>query len=107
MAKQRLDLSNFADAESSRNNTAITGIIIMNVILALAYLIEVVKGARTIASYAIVAICCILPVVLCLVFYARKKNEKFLHFPSFILLLTFYLYNQILEILFCMKYVLF
>ena len=48
MAKQKLDLSNLMDAESSRNNTAITGIIIMNVILALAYMVEVLKGARSI-----------------------------------------------------------
>lgn len=104
MEKQRLDLSNLADAESSRNNTAITGIIIMNVILAIAYLIEVVKGARTIASYAMVAICCILPVVLCLVFYARKKNSRVIRYIGgigFMCLYAYIMFTTTTDIAFC------
>ena len=104
MAKQRLDLSNLTDAEISRNNTAITGIIIMNVILALAYLIEVVKGARTVASYAVVAICCILPVVLCLVFYTRKKNSRAIRYIGgigFMFLYAYIMFTTTTDIAFC------
>ena len=43
MVKDKLDLSNLINAESSRNKTAIIGLAIMNIILSLAYLIEVVK----------------------------------------------------------------
>lgn len=104
MAKQKLDLSNLVDAESSRNNTAIVGIIIMNVILALAYLIEVVKGTRTIASYAIVALCCILPVVLCLLFYARKKNSRAVRYIGgigFMCLYAYIMFTTTTDITFC------
>mgnify|MGYP003291689559 CR=1 FL=1 len=104
MVKQKLDLSNLVDAESSRNNTAIVGIIIMNVILALAYLIEVVKGTRTIASYAIVALCCILPVVLCLLFYARKKNSKAVRYIGgigFMCLYAYIMFTTTTDITFC------
>ena len=104
MAKQKLDLSNLVDAESSRNNTAITGIIIMNVILALAYLIEVVKGARTIASYAVVALCCFLPVILCLVFYVRKKNSRAIRYIGgigFMCLYAYIMFTTSTDITFC------
>ena len=61
MKKQQMDLSDLINAESSRNNTAITGLIIMNMILLAAYLVEVLKGARSILSYGVVAVLCVLP----------------------------------------------
>ena len=57
--KQKMDLANKKIAEQSKNKTAMIGVIIMNVVLALAYLIELVKGARAAGSYAIVAALCI------------------------------------------------
>ena len=104
MAKQKLDLSNLIDAESSRNNTAITGIIIMNVILALAYMVEVLKGARSIASYAVVAVCCILPVVLCLMAYGRKKSSKAVRYIGgigFMCLYAYIMFTTTTDISFC------
>ena len=104
MAKQKLDLSNLMDAESSRNNTAITGIIIMNVILALAYMVEVLKGARSIASYAVVAVCCIFPVVLCLMAYGRKKSSKAVRYIGgigFMCLYAYIMFTTTTDIAFC------
>ena len=104
MAKQKMDLSNPVNAESSRNNTAITGIIIMNVILALAYLIEVFKGARTIGSYAIVLLFCILPVVLCLGVYAKKKSSKAIRYIGgigFMCLYSYIMFTTSTDITFC------
>jgi len=104
MAKQKLDLSNLVDAESSRNNTAITGIVIMNVILALAYLIEVVKGARSIASYAVVALCCFLPTMLCLIFYAKRKSSRAIRYIGgigFMCLYAYIMFTTSTDITFC------
>ena len=104
MAKQKMDLSNLVNAESSRNNTAITGIIIMNVILALAYLIEVFKGARTIGSYAIVLLFCILPTVLCLLVYAKKKSSKAIRYIGgigFMCLYGYIMFSTSTDITFC------
>ena len=55
MGKVKMDLSIASNAEISKNNTAMTGVFIMNLVLAIAYLLEVVKGARSMGSYAVVA----------------------------------------------------
>jgi len=77
--KQKMDLANKIIAEQSKNKTAMIGVIIMNVVLALAYLIELVKGARAAGSYAIVAALCIVPSVLAIIVYARKKEITNVH----------------------------
>ena len=104
MAKQKMDLSNLINAESSRNNTAITGMVIMNVILALAYLIEVIKGARTIGSYAIVLAFCILPIVGCFLVYAKKKSSKAIRYIGgigFMFLYSYIMFTTTTDITFC------
>ena len=72
MQKTRLDLADRKNALQSMNNTALVGITIMNVILAVAYLIGVLKGARTIGSYLIIAALCIIPSVASILLYLRK-----------------------------------
>lgn len=99
-----MDLSNLINAESSRNNTAITGMIIMNVILALAYLIEVMKGARTIGSYAIVLTFCILPIVCCLLVYVKNKSSKAIRYIGgigFMFLYGYIMFSTTTDITFC------
>ena len=54
--------------------TAMTGIFIMNFVLVAAYLIEVLKGARTITTYSIIAVLCIAPCILAAIVFARKKE---------------------------------
>ena len=97
MMRQKLDLSNLMDAESSRNNTA-------NVILALAYVIEVLKGARTIASYVIVALCCVIPMVLCLMVYVGKNSSKAVRYIGgigFMCLYAYIIFTATTDITFC------
>ena len=55
MAQKNLDLANEKVAMQVRNKTAIIGMTTMYMVLALAYVLEVVKGVRTIGSYLIVA----------------------------------------------------
>jgi len=82
MQKVGLDLSVKSNAVQSMNKTALVGITIMNVVLALAYLIEVVKGVRTIGSYALIAALCIVPSVLAIVTYLKKKDSELIRYIS-------------------------
>ena len=74
MKEIKIDLSNHQLAEGSRNKTALIGVCIMNLVIALAYLVEVAKGSRTIGSYAIVATLCLLPSILAIAAYLKKKD---------------------------------
>jgi len=47
-----------------RNKTAVTGITIINVVLALAYLIELVKGERNVLEFLIIAFLTIAPCII-------------------------------------------
>ena len=75
MQKTGLDLADRKNALQSMNNTALVGITIMNVILAVAYLIEVLKGTRTMGSYLVIAALCIVPSVVSIMLYLRKKDS--------------------------------
>ena len=76
MQKNKVDLSEKKYAVQSMNKTAMIGIYIMNAVLALAYAIELIKGARAPLSYAIVALLCILPCVIAQCIYMKKKDSK-------------------------------
>lgn len=104
MAKQKMDLSNLVNAEISRNRTAITGIIIMNIVLALAYLVELLKGARTVGSYALVAILCILPTLLCILAYGKKKDTRSIRYiggVGFMFLYGYIMFTTSTDLAFC------
>ncbi|TCL56618.1 methyl-accepting chemotaxis protein [Kineothrix alysoides] len=106
----QLDLTDERVAEQSRNYTAIVGVCIMNAILAAAYLIEVLKGARTIGSYAIVAACCILPSILAILAYFKKKETKAVRYITsvgFSLLYTYILFTSYTSLSFCYVIVIF
>lgn len=75
MQKTNLDLAVKKNADCSTNKTAMTGIYIMNAVLALAYAVELLKGARSPLSYAIVALLCILPCIISQLFYRKKKDS--------------------------------
>ena len=104
MQKTNEDLSVRSNAVQSMNKTALVGITIMNVVLALAYLIEVVKGARTIGSYAIVALLCIVPTVLAFLAYFRKKDAlmvRYIQGIGFSLLYTYVMMTTSSDLTFC------
>ncbi len=104
MKQAKIDLSNLVNAEGSRNKTAMIGVTIMNVVLALAYLLEVVKGAREIASYAIIAACCLLTCIVSFILYAKKKNAKSIRYVlgiGFLILYTYIMFTTTTDLTFC------
>lgn len=92
MQKKDLDLSVKSNEVQSMNKTALIGITIMNVVLALAYLIEVVKGTRDIGSYLLIAALCILPSVVSILIYNRKKDSDKVRYISGICFAVLYGY---------------
>ena len=110
MSQKNLDLSNENIAMQVRNKTALIGISIMDIVLALAYLLEVVKGARTIGSYLIVAALCILPVILSFMAYAHSKDTKAIKYIPTLFFGVFYAYVLLTttsDLTFCYVLVLF
>ena len=104
MGVTKLNLADEKQALQSRNMTAITSGTIMNMVLALAYLIEVFKGSRSIGSYAIVATLCILPCVLCVAAYQQKKETRIVRYISaigFLLLYTYIMATTTTDMAFC------
>lgn len=76
----QMDLADALVAEQSRNKTAVVGVSIMNAILAIAYLLEVVKGSRSIGAYAFIAVFTILPSVLAALMYMRQKESTVIRY---------------------------
>lgn len=74
MEKVKIDLANKTNADASRNKTALLGVTIMNLVICVAYVVEVVKGARSIGSFAILAATCIVPIIAAVAFFLRKKD---------------------------------
>ena len=110
MAQKNLDLSNKSIAMQVRNKTAIIGVSTMNMVLALAYALEVVKGARTIGSYLIIAALCIVPIVLSLIAYSRKKDTTLVRYfctVCFGMLYTYIMLTTSSDLTFCYVFVIF
>lgn len=104
MEKGKLDLSIKENAEISRNQTAITGICIMNLILAAAYGLEVIKGARTISSYMIVLLFSIVPAAVCVMFYMKKRDSfsvRYIGGIGFLLLYSYVMFTTTTDLTFC------
>lgn len=76
MKREKEDLSLKSVAMSSTNKTAITGMIVMNLVLALAYVIEVVKGARGFGGYLVILAMCAVPSVLAVIAFLKKNNTR-------------------------------
>ncbi|MBR5800377.1 MAG: hypothetical protein IKY23_10000 [Lachnospiraceae bacterium] len=90
MKDVKLDLSVREIADKSRNKTALIGLTIMNLILAAAYFIEVLKGARTIGSYAFIAACVIVPTILGWIAYLKKPETRAVRYVMGIGFMLFY-----------------
>lgn len=102
--KTQLDLSDLKQADRSRNKTAVICMVITNFILALAYLLEVVKDARSILSYSIVAALCIIPSVLGLILYKAKPSTKLIRYVfalCFSALYAYAMFTSGTSIVFC------
>ncbi len=91
-------------AMENQNKTALIGITIMNAILAVAYLLEVFKDARSIGSYAVIAALCILPCVISWVIYQKKKDASLVRYicgVGFALLYSYIMWSTSTDIAFC------
>ena len=100
--KTDLSIKRYADA--SKNASAMTGIFIMNFVLVAAYLIEVLKGARTFGSYAVIAALCIVPCILAAIVYMRKKEAysiRYIMGIGFSLLYGYVMFTTASDIAFC------
>ena len=99
-----LDLSIKSNAVRSMNKTAIIGITLMNVIITLAYFIEVIKGGRTRGSYAIVASLCMIPSIMAIITCLRKKDSMFVRYimgVGFSLMYTYVMFTTTTDLAFC------
>lgn len=110
MEKTKQDLAVLENAKQSMNKTALTGIYIMDIVLAVAYYIEVLKGARTFASYSVLLVTCILTCVFAMIAYKRNKATKAVRYIGglgFCVFYTYLLFTTTSELVFCYVIVLF
>ncbi len=110
MSQRNLDLSNENIAMQVRNKTALIGVTTMNLVLAFAYVLEVVKGVRTIGSYLIVASFCVIPIIMSLVAYLRKKDTQIIKYCCSIcfgILYTYVMLTTSSDLTFCYVFVIF
>lgn len=107
MSKTNANLPDFSVKEiamQNQNKTALIGVTIMNVILAMAYVVEVLKDARSIASYAVIAILCVLPCVLAWLTYRKKPDATVIRYicsVGFAALYTYIMFTTTSDIAFC------
>jgi len=102
--KGNVDLAIKKNADASKNASAMTGIFIMNLVLVAAYLIEVLKGARSIASYAVIAALCIVPCILATIVFLRKKEAysiRYIMGIGFSLLYGYVMFTAASDLTFC------
>jgi len=104
MQKMNYDLSVKKYAEQSKNKTAMLGVYIMDAVLAIAYAIELLKGARTPDSYAIVALLCVLPCIIAQLLYMKKNDADSIRYilgGGFMLLYAYVMFTTTSNLAFC------
>ncbi len=102
MAKR--DLSIKKNADISRNKTALICMTITTVLLAAAYFLEVLKDARTVGEYVILAVTCLVPPVIAWVLYGIKKDNVVIRYVlglGFLVFYTYLLVTSTSELAFC------
>ena len=92
MEKNKLDLSIPKIADGAKNKTVCIGMTIINVVLALAYLLEVVKQERTMGFYSVILLLTIAPTVVGWLLYMRRKDCPILRYVESVAFLVMYAY---------------
>ena len=98
------DLTIQSVADGVKNKIAIIGAAIMNLVLALAYCIELVKGTRTVVSYLIVFVLCLLPTITAIVTFVKKKDAyviRYILVIGFALLYAYLIVTANSDLVFC------
>ncbi len=104
MKKAKVDLSEQKYADQSKNTTAMIGIYIMNIVLSIAYLIELLKGARTPQSYVLVLCLCFIPCLISMFLYFRKQDSFFIRYVlgiGFLALYGYIMFTSTTNVVFC------
>lgn len=98
------DLSVKGNATKSMNKTVLTGMSVMNAVIAVAYVLEVFKGARELGNYLIVATLCVLPCLISFLLFSRKKESVAIRYVlavGFALLYTYIMLTTTTNLAFC------
>ena len=90
--KERINLSDQTIVEQNRNKTIVLGLSLINVLLAGAYFLEVLKGERSITQYLIVLILTLIPSITMITMYFKKKEAKLIRYVGMWSFMTFYTY---------------
>lgn len=104
MKKEKEDLSVKEVAAKNMNQTVIIGMFVMNLILTVAYAVEVVKQARTLGSYLVVAGLCVLPCIFSLIFFFKKKEAmviRYIFAVGFALVYGYIMFTTTTNLAFC------
>jgi len=104
MKREKEDLSVKSVAMAGMNKTAISGLLVMNLVLALAYAIEVIKDARSIGSYLVILALCVLPCVFAIGVFLRKQDSvavRYIFATGFALLYAYIMFTTTTNIVFC------
>jgi len=104
MKKEKEDLSVKSVAMTSTNKTAMSGLLVMNMVLALAYALEVVKKARSFGSYAVVLALCVVPSVIAVAAFMKKRDTvavKYVFATGFALLYAYIMFTTSTNLAFC------
>ena len=88
----KMDLSVKKNADISRNKTALICMTVTTLLLAAAYFLEVLKDARTIGDYAILAATCLIPPIIGWIMYKIKKDNAIIRYVLGVGFLVFYSY---------------
>lgn len=110
MQKTNLDLSVEANAQSSMNKTVMIGVFIMDVVLAAAYSLEIIKKTRALPSYLLIVALCFVPCILSLAAYLHKKDTKLVRYINgvgFMLLYGYIMFTTTTDLTFCYIIVMF
>lgn len=104
MKREKEDLSIKSVAMISTNKTAISGMIVMNLVLALAYALEVLKKGRTFGGYLVILVLCVLPCILGGVLFSRKKDAvsvRYVFAVGFGVLYAYIILTTVSNLAFC------
>lgn len=90
--ENRIDLSDRIIVEQNRNKIIVIGLSLMNILLAGAYLLEVIKGERSLPQYVIVLVLTVIPTVVMTLMYLKKKETQLIRYVGMWSFMLFYTY---------------
>ena len=108
--KKKLDLSERRNAASAMNNTAMIGVFVLDIVLSVAYVMEVVKNTRDIGSYLLIVAMLLVPSVIASAMYkknAASKNIRYVLGIGFCIFYAFAMFTTTTELSFVYILVLF